>query len=79
MIIFKNKELNFFNSFEIESSLDIIYYILLIFKEKNLNSTETKINFIIDKNFDNLLDICSKFFQNFEVIFNDDVDFLHTK
>ena len=79
LIIFKNKELNFFNSFEIESSLDIIYYILLIFKEKNLNSTDTKINFIIDKSFDNLLEICGKFFQNFEVIHNDDVDFLHKK
>ena len=79
LIIFKNKELIFFNSFEIESSLDIIYYILLIFKEKNLNSTDTKINFIIDKSFDNLIEICGKFFQNYEVIHNDDVDFLHKK
>ena len=49
IIIFNKDELIFFNSYEIESETDIIYFLLLSIKEKGLEIKETQINFILDK------------------------------
>ena len=37
IIVFEKDKLNFFNSYEIDNSSDIIYYVLLVLKEKKLN------------------------------------------
>ena len=69
----------FFNSYEIESETDIIYFLLLSIKEKGLEIKETQINFILDKKNDLLLEIADKFFDNFEIINNKKIDFIYSE
>ena len=68
-----------FNSYEIESETDIIYFLLLSIKEKGLEIKETQINFILDKKNDLLLEIADKFFDNFEIISNKKIDFIYSE
>ena len=79
IIIFNKDELIFFNSYEIESETDIIYFLLLSIKEKGLEIKETQINFILDKKNDLLLEIADKFFDNFEIINNKKIDFIYSE
>ena len=69
----------FFNSYEIESETDIIYFLLLSIKEKGLEIKETQINFILDKKNDLLLEIADKFFDNFEIINDKKIDFIYSE
>tara|TARA_B100001175_G_scaffold89942_1_gene75815 strand:- start:350 stop:1126 length:777 start_codon:yes stop_codon:yes gene_type:complete len=76
--VFKNDTLNFFNSYEIDNSTDIIYYILLVLKEKKLNIDKTEINYITDYEYDDLSKISDNFFGNHKVLNrNYEADFLH--
>ena len=79
IIIFKKDELIFFNSYEIKSETDVIYYLLLSIKEKGLEIKETQINFILDKKNELLLEIADKFFDNFEIISDKKIDFLYSE
>ena len=79
IIIFNKDELIFFNSYEIESETDIIYFLLLSIKEKGLEIKETQINFILDKKNDLLLEIADKFFDNFEIINDKKIDFIYSE
>ena len=69
----------FFNSYEIKSETDVIYFILLSIKEKGLEVKETQINFILDKKNELLLEIADKFFDNFEIINDKKIDFLYSE
>lgn len=78
IVVFKNDTLNFFNSYEIDNSTDIIYYILLVLKEKKLNIDKTEINYITDYEYDDLSKISDNFFGNHKVLNrNYEADFLH--
>ena len=78
IVVFKNDTLNFFNSYEIDNSTDIIYYILLVLKEKKLNIDKTEINYITDYEYDDLSEISDNFFGNHKVLNrNYEADFLH--
>ena len=78
IVVFKNDTLNFFNSYEIDNSTDIIYYILLVLKEKKLNIDKTEIIYIYDYEYDDLSNISDKFFGNHKVLNrNYEGDFLH--
>ena len=78
IIIFNKDNLVFFNSYEINSGADIVYFILLTLKEKDLNVDETLINFIIDSKNDDLYDLANKFFNNFKIINDKKTDFLYS-
>ena len=78
IVVFKNDTLNFFNSYEIDNSSDIIYYILVVLKEKKLNIDKTEINYITDYEYDDLSEISDNFFGNHKVLNrNYEADFLH--
>ena len=79
IIIFNKDELIFFNSYEIKSETDVIYFILLSIKEKGLEVKKTHINFILDKKNELLLEIADKFFDNFEIINDKKIDFLYSE
>ena len=78
IVLFNEDSLAYFNSYDIENSSDIIYYILLTLKEYNLEINKTEIVYIIDHNYDNLFDMSSNFFDNYKIL-NEDFqgDFLH--
>ncbi len=78
IIIFNKDNLVFFNSYEINTGADIVYFILLTLKEKDLNVDETLINFIIDSKNDDLYDLANKFFNNFKIINDKKTDFLYS-
>ena len=78
IIIFNKDNLVFFNSYEINSGADIVYFILLTLKDKDLNVDETLINFIIDSKNDDLYDLANKFFNNFKIINDKKTDFLYS-
>ena len=78
IIVFEKDKLNFFNSYEIDNSSDIIYYVLLVLKEKKLNVDETEIIYIYDYEYDDLSNISDKFFGNHKILNrNYEGDFLH--
>ena len=78
IIVFEKDKLNFFNSYEIDNSSDIIYYVLLVLKEKKLNIDKTEINYITDYEYDDLSKISDNFFGNHKVLNrNYEADFLH--
>ena len=78
IIVFENDKLNFFNSYEIDNSSDIIYYVLLVLKEKKLNIDKTEIIYIYDYEYDDLSNISDKFFRNHKILNrNYEGDFLH--
>lgn len=77
IIIFKEDNLQFFNSYNIENDSDVIYYILLVLKENKFEINSTLINFIIDSNESELEIISKEFFDKIEVINKSDgIDFL---
>ena len=78
IVLFNEDSLGYFNSYDIENSSDIIYYILLTLKEYNLEINKTEIVYIIDHDYDNLFDMSSNFFDNYKIL-NEDFqgDFLH--
>ena len=78
IIIFNKDELIFFNSHEIKSETDVIYFLLLSIREKGLEVKETQINFILDKKNELLLEIADKFFDNLEIINDKKIDFLYS-
>ena len=78
IIIFSNNNLVFFNSYEIQSGSDIIYFILLSLKDKGLDFNETLINFIIDSKNDDLFDLINKFFNKYKIIDDKKIDFLYS-
>ena len=78
IIVFEKDKLNFFNSYEIDNSSDIIYYVLLVLKEKKLNVDKTEIIYIYDYEYDDLSNISDKFFRNHKILNrNYESDFLH--
>ena len=78
IIFFENDKLIFFNSYEIDNSSDIIYYVLLVLKEKKLNIDKTEIIYIYDYEYDDLSNISDKFFGNHKILNrNYEGDFLH--
>ena len=78
IVVFKKDELKFFNSFEIENNSDIVYYILLTLKEQKLELEKTKINYIIDFNYDELNEFSNNFFDNHKILNKKfKTDFLH--
>ena len=78
IIVFEKDKLNFFNSYEIDNSSDIIYYVLLVLKEKKLNVDKTEIIYIYDYEYDDLSNISDKFFRNHKILNrNYEGDFLH--
>ena len=78
IVVFKKDGFKFFNSFEIENSSDIVYYILLTLKEQKLEIEKTIINYIIDYNYDELNDISNNFFNNHKILNKKyKADFLH--
>ena len=78
IIVFEKDKLNFFNSYEIDNSSDIIYYVLLVLKEKKLNIDKTEIIYIYDYEYDDLSNISDKFFGNHKILNrNYEGDFLH--
>ena len=78
IIVFEKDKLNFFNSYEIDNSSDIIYYVLLVLKEKKLNVDKTEIIYIYDYEYDDLSNISDKFFGNHKILNrNYEGDFLH--
>ena len=79
IIIFNKDELIFFNSHEIKSETDVIYFLLLSIREKGLEVKETQINFILDKKNELLLEIADKFFDNIEIINDKKIDFLYSE
>ncbi len=79
IIIFNNDKLIFFNSYEIKSETDIIYFLLLSIKEKGLDIKKTNINFILDNKNDTFLEIVNKFFDNFEIVYDKKIDFLYSR
>lgn len=79
IIVFENEKLIFFNSYEIDNSTDIIYYVLLVLKEKKLNINKTEIIYITDYEYDDLSNISDKFFGNHKILNQNYVgDFLHS-
>ncbi len=78
IIIFNKDNLIFFNSYEIQSRSDIIYYILLCLKEKGLDVNDTLINFINDSKNDDLFDFLNKFFNSWKIINDKKIDFLYS-
>ena len=78
IIVFEKDKLNFFNSYEVDNSSDIIYYVLLVLKEKKLNVDKTEIIYIYDYEYDDLSNISDKFFGNHKILNrNYEGDFLH--
>ena len=78
IIVFEKDKLIFFNSYEIDNSSDIIYYVLLVLKEKKLNVDKTEIIYIYDYEYDDLSNISDKFFRNHKILNrNYEGDFLH--
>ena len=78
IIVFEKDKLIFFNSYEIDNSSDIIYYVLLVLKEKKLNIDKTEIIYINDYEYDDLSNISDKFFGNHKILNrNYEGDFLH--
>ncbi len=78
IVVFKKDGFKFFNSFEIENTSDIVYYILLTLKEQKLDIEKTIINYIIDYNYDELNDISNNFFDNYKILNKKfKADFLH--
>ena len=78
IVVFKKDGFKFFNSFEIENSSDIVYYILLTLKEQKLEIEKTIINYIIDYNYEELNDISNNFFDNHKILNKKyKADFLH--
>ena len=78
-LFFDKEALRFFNSYEVENSTDIIYFILLVMKENNLQPEKAVVNYIIDYIYDDLEDISKNFLENYK-IFNEnfEVDYLHS-
>jgi hypothetical protein len=68
IIVFKGKELNYYNTFDYESKDDILYFILFVIEQNKLINNETKMKLIgeekIIKNYYNYL---SKFIKNLEM------------
>ena len=79
ILVFDKEALRFFNSYEVENSTDIIYFILLVMKENNLQPEKAVVNYIIDYIYDDLEDISKNFLDNYK-IFNEnfEVDYLHS-
>ena len=79
ILVFDKEALRFFNSYEVENSTDIIYFILLVMKENNLQPEKEVVNYIIDYIYDDLEDISKNFLDNYK-IFNEnfEVDYLHS-
>ena len=78
IIVFEKDKIIFFNSYEIDNSSDIIYYVLLVLKEKKLNIDKTEIIYINDYEYDDLSNISDKFFGNHKILNrNYEGDFLH--
>ncbi len=48
MVVFNNQELEFFNTFEFQTSEDFIYYILFVFEQFNLDPNSIEVTLIGD-------------------------------
>ena len=68
IIVFKGKELNYYNTFDYESKDDILYFILFVIEQNKLINNETKMKLIgEEKIIKNYYDYLSKFIKNLEM------------
>ena len=68
VIIFKNKNLLYYNNFEYQTKEDILYFILFVIEQNKEIKTETKLNILgsISEN-DKTFSYLSKFIRNIEI------------
>ena len=67
IIVFKGKELNYYNTFDYETKDDILYFILFVIEQNKLINNETKMKLIgEEKIIKNYYDYLSKFIKNLE-------------
>ena len=68
IIVFKGKELNYYNSFDYETKDDILYFILFVIEQNKLINNETKMKLIgEEKIIKNYYDYLLKFIKNLEM------------
>ena len=68
IIVFKGKELNYYNTFDYETKDDILYFILFVIEQNKLINNETKMKLIgEEKIIKNYYDYLSKFIKNLEM------------
>ena len=68
IIVFKGKELNYYNTFDYETKDDILYFILFVIEQNKLINNETKMKLIgEEKIVKNYYDYLSKFIKNLEM------------
>ncbi|MDC1456240.1 DUF3822 family protein [Flavobacteriaceae bacterium] len=68
IIVFKGRELNYYNTFDYETKDDILYFILFVIEQNKLINNETKMKLIgEDKIIKNYYDYLSKFIKNLEM------------
>ena len=68
IIVFKGRELNYYNTFDYETKDDILYFILFVIEQNKLINNETKMKLIgEEKIIKNYYDYLSKFIKNLEM------------
>ena len=68
IIVFKGKELNYYNTFDFKSKDDILYFILFVIEQNKIINNETKMKLIgEEKIIKNYYDYLSKFIKNLEM------------
>jgi len=68
IIVFKGKELNYYNTFDYETKDDILYFVLFVIEQNKLINNETKMKLIgEEKIIKNYYDYLSKFIKNLEM------------
>ena len=68
IIVFKGKELNYYNTFDYETKDDILYFILFVIEQNKLINNETKMKLIgEEKIIKNYYDYLLKFIKNLEM------------
>ena len=68
IIVFRGKELNYYNTFDYETKDDILYFILFVIEQNKLINNETKMKLIgEEKIIKNYYDYLSKFIKNLEM------------
>ena len=69
-MVFKKNRLVFFNCFNYENSNDILYFLLSVCQNIDLNLNKISLNLILNYKVDNLTSEFDSFFTKIRIIFN---------
>lgn len=70
IVMFKKNRLVFFNCFNYENSTDILYFLLSVCQNIDLNLNKISLNLILNYKVDNLTSELDSFFTKIRIIFN---------